>query len=130
MYRKSLRKPPSSGENVDANLGSFVEEQMNHELEVPLSFEELNYALSKVNLKSSPGKDKINYEIIEHLKENFKRVLLDIFNDLLFEGKFPEEWKNYVLNFIPKKGNDDKVRPIALASCVLKLMEKLLNERL
>lgn len=36
--------------------------------------------------------------------------------------------KKYVVKFMPKASKDDKVRPLALASCMLKFIERLLEE--
>lgn len=63
----------------------------NHFLTLPFDFSELTTALDNVNKKSAPGYDKINYEIIGKLPEFVKRTLLDIFNDVLHTGLFPEE---------------------------------------
>lgn len=41
----------------------------------------------------------------------------------------PKDWRSYQVLFIDKPGKE-KVRPIALSSCVGKLMEKMVNERL
>ena len=73
--------------------------------------------------------DKINYKILISLPEFLKRTLLNIFNDLYNTDLFPKQWQEYVIVFIPKN-NSDKVRPIAMAFCILKLFEKMLNVRL
>ena len=73
--------------------------------------------------------DKINYEILSKLPEFYLRVLLDLYNDIFHFEVFPEQWKTYLVKFIPK-GNSDKVRPISLASCILKVFERLIKERL
>lgn len=43
--------------------------------------------------------------------------------------KILEQWKEYGAFFIDKK-NKQKVRPISISSCVGKIMEKMVNERL
>uniref|UniRef100_A0ABD2WKN0 Reverse transcriptase domain-containing protein n=1 Tax=Trichogramma kaykai TaxID=54128 RepID=A0ABD2WKN0_9HYME len=93
------------------------------------SYEELQYALNNINLDSSPGLDKISYEIIYNLPEFYQRILLDLFNDIYNSQYFPPDWNNYLVIFIPK-GTSSKVRPISLASCSLKLFEKLIKEKL
>ncbi|XP_058789072.1 uncharacterized protein LOC131663037 [Phymastichus coffea] len=98
-------------------------------LDNPFSYEELQYVLNSVNVKSAPGLDKITYEIIAELPEFYQRVLLDLYNDIFHHQTFPEDWNNYLVIFIPK-GKSNKVRPISLASCMLKIMEKLIKERL
>ena len=57
------------------------------------------------------------------------RFLLDILNDFFSSGVFPNQWNEFLIAFIPK-ANSNKARPIALASCLLKLLEKLIIHRL
>ena len=63
------------------------------------------------------------YEIIKSLPEALLRVLVDIYNDCLWSGEFPDEWNKYLITFILKGNNNEKARPIALASCLLKIFE-------
>lgn len=101
----------------------------NNFLEAPFNISEFNMAISSLKLKSSPGLDKINNKIILELPTESRLVLLDIFNNILSSGTFPSSWNNFLIFFIPKSA-PGKFRPIALASCMLKLMEKLIFNRL
>ncbi|XP_071634789.1 uncharacterized protein [Temnothorax longispinosus] len=58
-----------------------------------------------------------------------EEVLLDICNEVWTTDWFPEDWRKYQTMFIDKAGKD-KVRPIALSSCVGKVMERMVNERM
>ena len=87
------------------------------------------HVLNNLNITSAPGADKISYDILSALPEFHRRILLDIYNDFFHFKLFPDQWKQYLVIFIPK-GNSNKVRPISLASCMLKIMEKLIKERL
>ena len=95
----------------------------------PFSFEELDFILDSLKVKSAPGADKISYAILSALPEFYRRILLDIYNDFYHFKLFPKQWNQYLVIFIPK-GNSNKMRPISLASCLLKVMEKLIKERL
>ena len=83
---------------------------------------------------TSPGEDNILYEMLKRLPEEGKRFLLKIINRIWETGILPKDWKVAVV--IPaKKPNKDpfqatSYRPIALTSCVCKLMEKMINTRL
>ena len=44
-------------------------------------------------------------------------------------GIFPESWNEYNICFI-SKGKDKGYRPIALSNTLLKIMERILNDRL
>lgn len=49
-----------------------------------------------------------------------EEILLDIYNTVWSLNSFPEDWRKYQVFFIDKVGKE-KVRPIALSSCVGKL---------
>ena len=108
-----------------------IEDQTSYRnfLSDPFSFEELDFILDNLKVKSAPGADKISYAILSALSEFYRRVLLDIYNDFYHFKLFPKQWNQYLVIFIPK-GNSNKMRPISLASCLLKVMEKLIKERL
>ena len=98
-------------------------------LSSPITFEELDFAIKSSKSNSAPGEDKINYEIIKFIPEALQRVLLDIFNDCFSSGLYPDSWNTQLISFIPKN-DSNKARPIALASCFLKLFEKIITNRL
>jgi len=151
QFNNKFSKPPSYEGNIEIiqSMKECIEDicstdikfnypkmklihQNNHFLELPFGLSELTVALcvcvSNVNKNSAPGYDKINYKIIDSLPEFVKRTLLDIYNDVMYTGSFPEEWREYLCVFISKANN--KVRPISMSSCLLKLFEKMINERL
>ena len=113
---------------VEENDNNDIDNQ-NHLLDTPFSYEELINALCYANTKSSPGIDKIDYTILNFLTEPLKRILLDLYNDLYHNGNFPKQWSSYLVSFIPK-GDNSKVRPISMASCILKTLERMINNRL
>lgn len=83
---------------------------------------------------SAPGQDLISYSMIKHLHESSLNLLLYIMNKIWREGVFPTKWKKaIILSFLKPGKNPHQVssyRPIALTSCVCKLMEKIINIRL
>lgn len=98
-------------------------------LEKKITDREFKAALPSTKKESSPGLDKINYKLIDKLPESYKQILLSIFNKLMEEGKFPDSWRDFLVFLIPKP-TPGKFRPITLASCVLKLFEKIVCNRL
>lgn len=58
-----------------------------------------------------------------------KEKLRNIFNEIWIGGQIPEDWRKYQKIFIDKVGKE-KVRFIALFSCVKKLMERLINGKI
>ena len=95
---------------------------------------ELEEALSKAK-DSAAGPDDIHYLLIKHLDNTAKIVLLSLYNDI-FRGDraFPSDWRRATIIPFPKPGKDPtqpgSYRPIALTSCLCKIMERMVNNRL
>lgn len=68
--------------------------------------------------------------MLSHLGEVGKRSLLELCNASLQAGALPESWKEAVITPIPKPGAPGAMRPISLLSCVSKVAERLVLERL
>ncbi|XP_055691262.1 uncharacterized protein LOC129794534 [Lutzomyia longipalpis] len=94
---------------------------------------ELNSALNKVKGKST-GNDQISYSMLKKLPPPERNELLSLYNRIYAAGHFPVQWKNAVVVPIPKPGKDplqpSSYRPISLLSCLGKVMEKMVAERL
>ena len=94
---------------------------------------ELENALDRVH-DTSPGEDKINNQMVKKLDNNSKNYIINIFNKFWVDGYFPGERQHSVIIPIPKPGKDhsksDNYRPIALTSCLCKLLERIINNRL
>lgn len=79
--------------------------------------------------EKSPGRDGIEYKMIRLLAARFKEELLELYNDCFLNRKMFEDWKKVQTIFIDKS-NKEKVRPIAMTSCVGKVLERMITERL
>lgn len=112
------------------NNYDFQCNESNEFLLSPISFEEMHFVIYSVKKNSAPGFDKISYELIKRLPESYLRVLMDIYNDCIFSGTLPLDWNKYLVSFIPKSSDRSKPRPIAMSSCFLKILEKIINNRL
>ena len=103
-------------------------------MRLPITLHELNSALKKLKAKKSPGPDGISNEMLTHLGSAAVCKLADIFNSSWEHGKLPQVWREAVMTPILKTGKDPKkatsYRPISLTSCVVKTMERIVNERL
>lgn len=97
-------------------------------LDHPFSIQELNAAISDVKKRSSPGYDEITYEAISHLSHHSRLRLLEYYNATWLHGIVPPDWKLAKITSVLKPGKPptryDSFRPIALLSCIGKLMEK------
>ena len=102
--------------------------QSTHWLDQPFTLDELTHALHSKK-DTSPGIDNISYSILKHLSTSSLVILCRIFNSLWATSSVPESWLHYKISPIPKK-NSSKLRPIALATCIRKLVDSILNKRL
>ena len=97
------------------------------------SLRELKEALSSTEV-TAPGEDTILYQMLKHLPESSKSFLLKIINKIWETGILPESWKLSLIIPVIKPNKDPlqatSYRPIALTSCVCKLVEKMINTRL
>jgi len=83
------------------------------------SLRELETAIDFSKKKSAPGFYCIDYAILRALPHDFRKVLLDIFNNLFTQRLFLKSWRNSLLILLPK-ADDKGVRPIALLLYILK----------
>lgn len=93
----------------------------------PITEQELNFALRTAKL-GAMGPDLIPYQFLLHLSPPFFKLLLHLFQICFETATIPSAWKNATLLPLLKPGkppdNPDSYRPIALASCTLKTLEK------
>ena len=94
---------------------------------------DLKRSLKKSN-NSSPGPDRIHYEILRHLPIKTLHILLDIINETWKSDTFPESWREALIISIPKPEKDHfnhlNYRHIAFTSCICITVERMVNERL
>ena len=100
---------------------------------LPFTLQEFLSALSSCS-DSAPGADDITYSMIKNLPVETQKFLLSIINKIWKESAFPEAWEIAILLAFLKPKKDgatpSNYRPIALTSCICKLMEKMVNVRL
>lgn len=125
---KKLAPPWVSSERENKNTMNRIEEKV-EELNKNFTVSELNRAIKYTKNTSAPGSDGIEYNMLKRLPGKYRKELLAIMNDCFRESKMTIEWKENITVFIDK-GNREKVRPITMSSCVSKVMERMINERL
>ena len=94
----------------------------------PFSLDELRKSLDKAH-DTACGPDDIHYQLLKHFPESALQTLLELMNDIWETGDLPSIWKLVNVIHIPKPGKDhsepSNYRPISLASCVCKTMERI-----
>lgn len=128
-YSPTFQKIKQTVESKPMSFSTSKEEEYN----TPFRLEELKDALLKSN-NSTAGPDDIHYQFLTHLPESALNVLLNIFNNIWSNGRFPSSWREATVIPIPKPGKDHSdpgnYRPIALTSCLCKTMERMVYVRL
>lgn len=128
VIRKEIDKiaPPwVEIEELDDDMYRVEESSYNKEF----LMSELQNALRRVKTKSSPGLDHIEYKMLQKCGIKMKTELLIIFNECFRSGYMMKEWKRNQVIFIDK-ANKEKVRPITMSSCISKILERMINDRL
>ena len=105
----------------------------NSEYNRPFSMDEFECAIGKTK-ETTPGEDSVTYKMIKNLPKQAKLYLLKMYNRFYKDSFFPCSWKISTIIPILKPGkspsSSNSYRPIALTSCLSKLYERLINERL
>ena len=94
---------------------------------------ELSSALQSCG-NTSEGLDGIHYLMLKHLPPCALSYLLSLYNQIWTTGFFPPEWRQAIILPFLKAGKSghqpQDYRPIALTSCLCKLLERMVNHRL
>lgn len=148
LVSREIKRPPScdkSKPSQEAILEAFTELFPFHPPltwtplpvdlnSVPLfSVDELITAASRLKIGKSPGPDEVPPEIAKAFVLSNQKECLDMLNEYLVNGVFPQEWKIGRLALIPKdqKGSfSKKKRPIYMLDCLGKVYERMLQQRI
>ena len=91
---------------------------------------ELKQSLQRAN-DLATGLDQVRYQLLTHLPNSALSVLLNMYNHIWESDCFPPSWREAVVIPVPKRGKDysklRNFRPIALTSCLWKMMERMIN---
>lgn len=97
------------------------------------SFQELKSAIAASG-STSVGPDQLHYDFFRHLPDTALHIILRTFNHLWQMHAYPESWKESIVIALPKPGkirsDPNSYRPIALTSCLGKLLERMVAKRL
>ena len=119
----------SKMESNPINFASNIDHAYNN----LFTIKELRDAIAE-SKDSACGPDGIYNQFLKHLPPSCLRKLLFIYNLLWNNSYYPSEWRNvYTIPILkPDKSphHPNSYRPIALSSCLSKIMEKMINKRL
>ena len=128
---KATYTDPTNLESTDYHIYQMTNEKLHYE---DLSYEELRSTLKTLRKKASSGLDGVSNLMLCNLNEKNQKTLLKILNLSLQIGQLPTIWKSAKIVLIAKRGqnknSNDGYRPISLTSCIAKLMERILKNRL
>ena len=72
------------------------------------------------------GPDDIHYQMLKHLPTSAMGTLLSVLNNIWLSGNFPSSWRTSTVIPVLKPGKQESdpgsYRPIALTSCICKIM--------
>ena len=103
-------------------------------LEEPLVYEEVFEAINSLRNSRAPGTEEIVIEVYETYKHKITQVLLDLYNEVLREGKMHRSGRRGIISLIEKIGKDPLFlanwRPLTLLNCDYKILAKILARRM
>ena len=133
-YSTKFQKIKTKEEKRSINFNlSRKDKKSNHFYNKKFKLRDLKWAIRKSN-NSTPGPDQIHYEILKHLPETTLKILVKLINECWKTDTFPDSWRQALVIPVPKPDKDllypINYRPIALTSCICKVVERMVNERL
>ena len=104
------------------------------ESECEIRMEEMMRVINETSNNMAAGSDDIPYEMIKNLGEKALEMLLHLYNRC-WEGEgIPIKWREATIKTLLKEDKDPKdptsYRPISLTSCLGKILEKIIANRL
>ena len=113
----------------EINFDSQIYEAYNS----PISFHEIRDILQNSN-DSATGEDEVHYFMLKNLSDDNLMYIKHFFNLIFLKHLFPKKWQDTLVIPILKPDKDPQdplsYRPISLISCIYKLLDKIINNRL
>uniref|UniRef100_A0A8R1EJ90 Reverse transcriptase domain-containing protein n=1 Tax=Caenorhabditis japonica TaxID=281687 RepID=A0A8R1EJ90_CAEJA len=119
--------------NLYAATTREPQSRYNHPDEPEILQHEVEHAIVTSKTNISPGPDQITMLQLKLGIESIAPPLTAALNQVLTNGRTPEDWKTVKISLLPKTTKPKKVkdyRPVALSSIVSKLFTKILTRRI
>ena len=120
--------PPSN-----MNFDSYLPHVCTIFAEKSVTEEELKRAFFSLKPNKTPGYDNINVNVVKKIYEEWKTLLMHIFNLSLSTGIFPDKIKIAKVSPIFKTDKKDLLtnyQPISVLPCLSKILERIMYDRL
>ena len=130
FYKKLYNDSKTEKSEID-HFGLTLGE-VDHYTEPSFLVNEVKYVIQKLKKKVSPGHDNLTNEMMKLGGEVMAEILTELFNQILREGKIPDEWRKSDIIILFKKGDRHRVenyRPINLSVTISKIFSKLIETR-
>ena len=100
---------------------------------VPITLKEIKFVLNHCK-NSATGEDQIHYHMIKNLSDINLEYIKSFYNVIFLKHFFPKSWSEALIIPILKPGKDPlnpkSYRPISLLSCLYKILDTIINNRL
>jgi ribonuclease HI len=124
---------PQDNATLEPFIKSHILNRSPNDLNSMFTPPELDKALKKLK-SNATGIDEIHNAMLTNLSQTNKKNILHLFNAIYINDFVPEPWKKAIIIPLLKPGKpaDSTIsyRPISLTSCLGKLFERLLTNRL
>ena len=121
-------------ENFTEINNNLDENDINEDINKPISEQEVRQAIKNLKNSKSPGIDNVVNEQMKSSINIMLPIYVKLFNFIFNKGIIPESWTIGLIKPIYKNKGDPKrpenYRPISLLSCFGKLFTYILNSRL
>ena len=106
----------------------------NHDFyNIPITLKEIKFVLNHCK-NSATGEDLIHYHMIKNLSDINLEYIRSFYNVIFLKHLFPKNWSEALIIPVLKPGKDPlnpkSYRPISLLSCLYKILDTIINNRL
>ncbi|XP_077862562.1 uncharacterized protein LOC144344539, partial [Saccoglossus kowalevskii] len=105
----------------------------NHELNKPITLQEIIHATRKLKNNKATGPDGIPGELLKYSNKIVKQALQQMYNHILETGIYPQSWNTNVITPVHKTGDKMDVnnyRGISVSNIIAKIFSSIINKRI